>query len=235
MAFEEDYVNPTMNVSAGVAAYNLPNGSYYDDLFIGRYVSKKPITVTHNDGGTVIVNGETVTSGTVKDFDVTNGISLVVTPNSGYAVNKVTVNGQSVIPDASGNVILSNVTGAIEISASFADTTVTAPQVTTNPLHNWFRMSESKPSIFVYGKLNDYYNPDLDAEYGFKIWAQSDPEHPLMLPSYDIETDQPAKAAPGEAFVIKIYGSAITGDNNYVVQPYVGDVLGDEIIMSYEE
>lgn len=232
--FTENYVNPTMNVSAGVSAYSLPQASYYDDLMICQYISKKPVTVTYGAGGSVAINGQTVESGVTADYDVANGLTLTVQPDTGYEA-MVTVNGQQVTPSEDGNVVLSQVAGETEISVSFDQRSPIPPQVSSQQEYNWFKMDGNQPVAFVYGKLNQYDQPGFDAEYGIKIWRESDPAKALLLPAYNFETQQPAKAQPGQAFAIKMYGSAITSDETYVAQPYVGDMSGEEMTLTFEE
>ena len=235
LAFTEQYVNPTMNIAAGVAAYSLPQFSYYDDLMICQHISKKPVTVTYSQGGTVSINGQTVESGVKADYDVANGLSLTVQPESGYRVDTVTANGQQMIPDENGIVTLSNITGETSVSVAFTQITSTPPQVSSQPEYNWFKTEKNKPVIFAYGKLNQYYQPGFEAQYGMKIWRQADPAQALLLPVYDVATQQPAKATPGQAFAIKMYGEAISQEETYVVQPYVGDNFGEEVTMTFEE
>ncbi|MDY4976556.1 MAG: discoidin domain-containing protein [Clostridia bacterium] len=235
LAFTEQYVNPTMNVAAGVAAYSLPQFSYYDDLMICQHISKKPVTVTYSQGGTVLIGGQTVASGAKADYDVANGLSLTVQPESGYGVDSVTANGQQMIPDENGIVTLSNITEETNVAVTFTQLTETPPQISSQSEYNWFKTEENKPVIFAYGKLNQYYQPGFEAQYGMKIWRQADPAQALLLPACDAATQQPAKAAPGQAFVIKMYGEAISRDETYVVQPYVGDTFGEEVTMTFEE
>ena len=235
LVFTENYVNPTMNVSAGVSAYNLPQFSCYDDLMICQYVSNKPVTVNYGAGGSVSIGGQTVESGVPSYYDVANGLTLEIQPQSGYAIDTVVVNEQQVMPSEDGSVTVSEIIGETNVSVTFAQQSVTPPQVSIQQDYSWFKMVDGRPVIYTFGKLNQFYQPGFDGEYGIKIWRQSDPNSAISLPAYDSDTQQPAKAVPGKAFGIKMYGEAIQQDDTYVVQPYVGDTTGEEITMTFEE
>ncbi len=234
LVFTERYVHASMNICGGIAAYELPGCSYYDDLLLCQNIAEKPVTVTYTVGGKVLVDGGAVTSGAIADFDVANGLTLTLQPEEGYAVGQVTVNGQGVIPQNDGTVFLSDITGETKVTVSFTDKIQIPPSVETNPSYNFFKTAEGQPTVFVYGKLNQFDLKQTFA-YGIRIWEKKNPADVLVLPARNAEDGEPAAAVPGQAYAIRIYGPAIVPEDTYVVQPYVGDATGEEIELTYTE
>lgn len=231
LVFTENYVNATMNVAAGKAVYDLPAHSYYDDLAIMRYVSTKPVTVTYNEGGTVSVNGAEVTSGVTAEIDTANGVTVTAEPDEGYEARFV-VNGVPYI--ASESLALSNVTEDLDIKVTFVEMVETAPSADMNPEFTWFRSINGVPTIYVYAKINQFWPYSSDFEYGIRIGKSGSNANPISLAAMDSKYGRPAKAVPGTAYAIKVYGDAISEDGKYTVNTYIGDAEGEETELSFE-
>lgn len=194
----------------------------------------KPVTVTYTANGTVLVNGEDFVSGKTEELDVTDGLTLTITPDSGYMISHVKVNGQPVIPQDDGTVFLSPVTGETKVEVVFDVYAERHPEVIAQPSSDIFANINGTPTIYAYGRLN-LFNTKETVAYGMCVWNKKDPTAVLRLPACDSKDGEPAAAVPGQAYAIKMYGYAIVPEDTYVVQPYVGDATGEEIELSYTE
>ncbi len=194
----------------------------------------KPVTVTYTGNGTVRVNGNEVVSGKTEELDITDGLTLTITPDAGYMISKVTVNGQQVIPKDDGTVFLSPVTGETKVEVVFEVYEERRPEVISQPSYNSFNHRDGTTTIYAYGKLN-WFNTKETVAYGMCVWNKKDPAAVLRLPARNAEDGEPAAAVPGQAYAIRIYGPAIVPEDTYVVQPYVGDATGEEIELTYTE
>ena len=132
--------------------------------------------------------------------------------------------------------------GTVNATMPETDTTLTVtfrakptePTIAGDAAISFFREVNGVLTAFVYGKISDYYNPSLDVECGMKVWVDGDKEHTLTLSSR-VNECTPRKAQPGLGFAIQVYGPAITAENRYKFQPYVGTVLGDEQTLEFQQ
>ena len=200
----------------------------------GLTVSIKPVTVTYTENGTVWVNGNEVVSGKTEELDVTNGLTLTITPDAGYMISKVTVNGREVISQDDGTVSLSDITGETKVEVVFEVYEERHPEVSSESSYNFFRNLNGTAVIYAYGKLNRFNTKETVA-YGMCVWNKKNPAAVLWLPARNAKDSEPAAAVPGQAYAIRMWGPAIVPEDIYVVQPYVGDATGEEIELTYTE
>lgn len=181
--------------------------------------------------GSVTVNGEPFANGDSIQLAKDADIAVAITPEEGYEIDQVKL-GETALVAA----------GTVNATMPGADTTLTVtfrakptePTIAGDAAISFFREVNGVPTAFVYGKIGDYYNPSLDAECGMKVWIDGDKEHTLTLSSR-VDESTPRKAQPGLGFAIQVYGSAITAENRYKFQPYVGTVLGDEQTLEFQQ
>ncbi len=196
--------------------------------------SIKPVTVTYTANGTVKVNGKDFISGKTEELDVTDGLTLTITPDSGYMISHVKVNGQPVIPQDDGTVFLSPVTGETRVEVVFDVYAERHPEVIAQPSSDIFTNINGTPTIYAYSKLNQFDTKETIA-YGIRVWNKNNAAAVLQLPVRDPGNGEPAAAVPGHTYTIKMYGPAIVPEDTYVVQPYVGDATGEETELTYKE
>ena len=211
---------------------------YYDDMVLMGSLetedTSKTLTGAIGENGSVTVNGEDFANGATVKLEEGDDINIAVTPNTGYEVDEVKLDGTAITLNASGAATATMPGEDVTLTVTFKAKTVTAPTIITDTSINYFKTVDGKPTAFVYAKIGDYYDPSLNGGYGMKLWVDGDAEHFITLPAMADETSE-AVAAPNTAFAIKVYGNAITADNTYVFKPYVGETEGDEIKVSFTE
>ena len=224
------------SISGGAASSTQPltfritsGGNLYLDDIVITETPCYTVSVTAGENGTVTKDGAAVTS----PFYVTEGqsITLDLTPNENY-LPKVKVN--NVDYPVNNNQITLTVNEATTIDVTFEEIPELAPGFAgDNTSYSVFEEVNGVPAIFTYHKLNEFNTGETGLEYGVKLWNNAKPEDKVSLPARVSETET-AKAAPGAQFAIRAYGKAITEDQTYGVQPYVGEELGESEIISFE-
>ena len=85
------------------------------------------------------------------------------------------------------------------------------------------------PVIYIYGLFNEFNVASSD-EFGFKLWNVKNEDAKISLPSLasadPMVVDTPVS---GKAFVIKVYGKAITKGDSYGYASYIGKSISDTV------
>ena len=180
--------------------------------------------------GSVTVNGEPFANGDSIQLAKDADIAVAITPEEGYEIDQVKLGETALVAAGTVNATMpeANTTLTVTFRAK-----PTEPTIAGDAAISFFREVNGVPTAFVYGKISDYYNPSLDAECGMKVWVDGDKEHTLTLSSR-VNESTPRKAQPNLGFAIQVYGSAITAENRYKFQPYVGGTLGEEQTLEFQ-
>ncbi|MBE7042057.1 MAG: hypothetical protein E7399_00990 [Ruminococcaceae bacterium] len=200
---------------------------YLDDIVITE-TPCYTVSVTAGENGTVTKDGVAITS----DFYVTEGnsITLNLTPDENY-LPKVKVNGADYV--VSNNQVTLTVNQATTVEVSFEQIPEVTPGIVEDASYNWFKEENGTPTIFSYHKLSSFNTGETYLEYGVKLWNTAKPEDTVTLAACN-PNGEPATAVPDAQFAIRAYGKAITAENSYTVQPYVGEDLGESEVLSYK-
>ena len=115
-------VNNT-DVTSGVVnnQYTISNITANTDVVVAYDHIKYTLSIQSGFGGSASYNGTTI-SNTTKSFSVSSGSSatISITPNSGYRLSKMTVNGSDVTSKVSNNqYIVSNITANTTVVIAF--------------------------------------------------------------------------------------------------------------------
>jgi len=174
-------------------------------------------------------NGIVSVSGASGDAMVLPGtrVTVNVTPDEGYEIASITVNGADQPADASFDLTINEDT---VVAVTFKETVKVEPAITQTATVEGTTY-EGKPAVFAYSKLN-HFTAASDANYGMYLWqgGVADKASATVLPLYaHVDADNRAVAAPGAAFAIRVIGDAIVAGETYSMQPFVGDATGTAV------
>ncbi|MDY4975397.1 MAG: hypothetical protein SO147_00625 [Clostridia bacterium] len=238
---EKDYEIDTVKLgdtlltgSDGVYAAIMPKNNVALTVTFRETVKTAQLTFDIGSNGSVKVNDQECTNETALTLTAGDEISIGVTPDEGYEIDTVKLGDTPLTVSAAGTVAVAMPETDTLLTVTFKAKT-SQPVISGDSSYNYFKMEDEKPTAYVYGKLNDFYAPSMNAQYGMKLWVKGEEDKVIPLPAMVNETT-PAIAAPGQAFAIKVYGDAITADKEYVFQPYVGDEnVGEQQTVSFTE
>ena len=208
---------------------------YYDEMIpmgsLDRVDDSHTLTGTIGEHGSVTVNGTAFADGAALKLNPEDALSIQITPEEGYEIDQVKLGDAVFVAAAEINTIMpdEDVTLTVTFRAKPAQ-----PTVSGDAAYNYFKTENGEPTAYVYGKVNDYYNPSLEVSCGMKVWVKDDREHAITLPARENESTL-SKAQPGFSFAIKVFGPAITQDQAYVFQPYVGEAVGTEQTLEFKQ
>ncbi len=226
----EGFTNGSTSSNGQPLTFRINSGGtlFLDDIVI-KETPAFLTTVTVGENGTVTRNNAAIDA----PFYVTEGqsVTLDLTPNENY-LPKVKVNGADY--PVTNNQVTLTVNETTNIAVTFEEIPDVAPGFAGDDTsYSIFEEVDGMPTIFTYHKLNEFNTGETGLEYGVKLWNNANPENKVTLAAHVSETET-AKAVPGAQFAIRAYGKAITEENTYGIQPYVGEVLGESEILSYE-
>ncbi len=209
----------------GVRCDTIPEAGNYigvDDFIITRTIAK-PVTVTAGEGGTVTYGGKDVSGEVAVPYNSSEAQTFTIVPDEGYEIASIEQNGASV--PATGTVSFENVKTAQTLNVAFRQKKPENPGIAENATTVQYGAVGEQPAVYVYSKLNNFTAESAD-EYGINLWIKGEADK-LTLPAMQDSTTK-AVAAANQAFAIKVFGKAITADQTYLAQPYVGEVTGTE-------
>ncbi|MDY4975533.1 MAG: hypothetical protein SO147_01360 [Clostridia bacterium] len=197
---------------------NLSKGSGLgiDDFIIAK-AENKPVSVTCGQGGTVQYGGETVSSGAVVPvaYNSPDKETFTITPDQGYAVQDIKVNGQS----------LGNTVTSVDFTSVTAAQTL---EVTFEQLPQAPSLSESAPT-YTYTDANNgtqtaYFSVNPGYGYTFtdgiakiyEVGNAASEAAPLKLESSSVISN----SSWDGKFGVRIYGDGMKTGNQYVLAPY---------------
>ena len=203
---------------------NIMGGNYIgvDDFIITQTIAK-PVTVTAGEGGTVTYGGKDVSGEVAVPYNSSEAQTFTIVPDEGYEIASIEQNGASV--PATGTVSFENVKTAQTLNVAFRQKKPENPGIAENATTVQYGAVGEQPAVYVYSKLNNFTAESAD-EYGINLWIKGEADK-LTLPAMQDSTTK-AVAAANQAFAIKVFGKAITADQTYLAQPYVGEVTGTE-------
>lgn len=203
---------------------NIMGGNYIgvDDFIITQTIAK-PVTVTAGEGGTVTYGGKDVSGEVAVPYNSSEAQTFTIVPDEGYEIASIEQNGASV--PATGTVSFENVKTAQTLNVAFRQKKPENPAIAENATTVQYGTVGEQPAVYVYSKLNNFTADSAD-EYGINLWIKGEADK-LTLPAMQDSTTK-AVAAANQAFAIKVFGKAITADQTYLAQPYVGEVTGTE-------
>lgn len=223
--------------------YNLYSAYYDDFLLCGSLEpvaevvdTSVSLTCAFGTNGSVTVNGAAKKDGDVISLESGDSMTVSAVPADGYEIEAIKLGEVGYTPDSNGSVTIDNITENAVLTVTFKERTPIDPSVSGDQTYNYFKTVDDKPTAYVYAKLNDFYVPGgSDTQYGMKVWISGDSANKLVLPAINPETLQPAVAQAGAAYAIRVYGDAITAEQTYVFQPYVGETEGAEMTVTFNE
>lgn len=208
--------------------------THVDDFFMAGSLAADihGVQLTGAENGTVSVNGAALENGAWTYVTEGESAELTLTPAEGYQVKSVTLGDQALVINQN-KITLENVTADSVLNVAFEEIPSINPGIESGVTSITTSDYSGKPAAVVYSKLTAFNTGAVNQGYGIKLWKTSDPDHVLTLPAMSTKTD-PAVAAPGQAFAIRVFGEAIKSGESYTAQPYVGDESGEQKDISFE-
>lgn len=158
------------------------------------------VNVSAGEGGTASADGDYVEYGGTANINVT--------PNEGYEVDTVTVDGNALVANESGAYEITNITKDTDVAVTFKAATTSVPtidNVTVQPIAEY----EDSPAAVVYAKVNGVAK-------GAGVVLKNAEGKEITLPAFD--GDNPLTTG---AFGIKVFGKAMETGKAYSFIPYI--------------
>lgn len=207
-----------------------------DDLMMGGSLEKDVFGVHFNVGehGKVKVGTEEKADGAWDYVTEGGSMTLTIEPDSTYSVDTVKLGETPLTVSAGNQVTLTGITADSELNVTFKREGTELPEFVSRAA--WFRNVDGTPTLYAYAKVNNYWGQLDNFTYGMNLRTEGMDETDALELLVRDSDGTPMILAPGAAFAIKAYGSAITADQTYYMRATLGgSILDTETKLTFDD